>query len=248
MVHFCSHWPWPLVFLSEMTTIFYVRCNLRLLNSPQLWLPCFLNVVVTVPSVSFINVTRIGPNICVAGLLFQRKDYTALTKFLPPKHEYVISIRLSLVQVELYEKYLGRLSSNVGDLTGMTLKGSRIFTDYQNLMKIWTHPWVLKMDEIRQETKVFLIHCSVLLLSMCLVQDTRFIIWDSKFLLWNCHLCVTCTCHNYWNLAVSLFVICLMPYFCTIFLDLEYKHHALFITKCLEIMQDAVLLWTILCT
>jgi len=85
----------------------------------------------------------------------QRKDYTALTKFLPPKHEYVISVRLSKVQIELYEKYLSRLSSNVGDLSGMTLGGSRIFTDYQNLMKIWTHPWVLKMDEIRQEMKVF---------------------------------------------------------------------------------------------
>jgi len=59
------------------------------------------------------------------------------------------------VQIELYNKYLGRLSSNVEDLAGMPLKGARIFTDYQNLMKIWTHPWVLKMDEIRQETKVF---------------------------------------------------------------------------------------------
>jgi len=36
----------------------------------------------------------------------------------------------------------------------MTLKGAGFLTDYQNLMKIWTHPWVLKMDEIRQETKV----------------------------------------------------------------------------------------------
>jgi len=59
------------------------------------------------------------------------------------------------VQIELYEKYLNQLSSTVGDFAGMTLRGSRIFTDYQNLMKIWTHPWVLKMDEIRQENKVF---------------------------------------------------------------------------------------------
>jgi len=80
-----------------------------------------------------------------------------LTKYLPPKHEFVVSIRLSQVQIELYEKYLGQLSlsSNVGDIAGMTLRGARIFTDYQNLMKIWTHPWVLKMDEIRQENRVF---------------------------------------------------------------------------------------------
>jgi len=64
---------------------------------------------------------------------------------------------LSKVQIELYEKYLGRLSSNVGDLAGMPLRGSRIFTDYQYLMKIWTHPWVLKMDEIRQEARVLML-------------------------------------------------------------------------------------------
>jgi len=62
---------------------------------------------------------------------------------------------MSKVQIELYEKYLSKLSSTVGDFAGMTLRGSRIFMDYQNLMKIWTHPWVLKMDEVRQENKVF---------------------------------------------------------------------------------------------
>jgi transcriptional regulator ATRX len=87
--------------------------------------------------------------------LLQRKDYSALTKFLPPKHEYVIAIRLSKVQMDLYDKYLERLQSSCGgDLTGQVVRGARIFTDYQNLMKIWTHPWVLKMDEIRQEAKV----------------------------------------------------------------------------------------------
>lgn len=29
-----------------------------------------------------------------------------------------------------------------------------LFSDYQNLMKIWTHPWVLKLAEIREENKV----------------------------------------------------------------------------------------------
>ncbi|BFZ14845.1 hypothetical protein BsWGS_17884 [Bradybaena similaris] len=82
----------------------------------------------------------------------QRRDYSALTKFLPPKQEYVISVRLTNIQIELYEKYL--------EITGQGLdgvfsnKGARLFADYQNLMKIWTHPWVLKLAEIRDELKM----------------------------------------------------------------------------------------------
>ena len=68
-----------------------------------------------------------------------------------PKHEYVISVRLSKVQQELYDKYLERL----GDMPKG--RGGRLFSDYQNLMRIWTHPWVLKLDEIRQENKVQLL-------------------------------------------------------------------------------------------
>jgi len=33
-------------------------------------------------------------------------------------------------------------------------KGAKLFSDYQALMRIWTHPWVLKMNEIRNELKV----------------------------------------------------------------------------------------------
>lgn len=36
----------------------------------------------------------------------QRKDYTALTKFLPPKHEYVLSVRVTPIQCTLYRYYL----------------------------------------------------------------------------------------------------------------------------------------------
>lgn len=38
--------------------------------------------------------------------LRQRKDYTALTKFLPPKHEYVLSVRVTPIQCKLYRYYL----------------------------------------------------------------------------------------------------------------------------------------------
>ncbi|XP_038056819.1 transcriptional regulator ATRX homolog isoform X2 [Patiria miniata] len=84
----------------------------------------------------------------------QRKDYSALTKFLPPKHEYVISVRLTDVQIKLYELYLGSQSRNdTGQLIDGSSKGSGtgLFADYQQLMQIWTHPHVLKLSEIRQE-------------------------------------------------------------------------------------------------
>ena len=41
-----------------------------------------------------------------------------------------------------------------GDVIG---KGARLFSDYQNLMKIWTHPWVLRLAEIRDENKVSIV-------------------------------------------------------------------------------------------
>ena len=81
----------------------------------------------------------------------QRRDYSALTKFLPPKQEYVISVRLSEKQMTLYEQYLQRSGQVDGQIT---TRGAQLFKDYQQLMKIWTHPWVLKMAEIRDENKV----------------------------------------------------------------------------------------------
>ncbi|XP_033631300.1 transcriptional regulator ATRX homolog isoform X2 [Asterias rubens] len=84
----------------------------------------------------------------------QRKDYSALTKFLPPKYEYVVSVRLSPVQIKMYELYLQSQSRNdSGELMEGSAKGSGcgLFADYQQLMRIWTHPHVLKLNEIRQE-------------------------------------------------------------------------------------------------
>ena len=82
---------------------------------------------------------------------WQRRDYSALTKFLPPKQEYVISVRLSEKQILLYDEYLRRTGQVDGQIT---TRGAQLFKDYQNLMKIWTHPWVLKLAEIRDENKV----------------------------------------------------------------------------------------------
>ncbi|XP_074649962.1 uncharacterized protein LOC141905101 [Tubulanus polymorphus] len=85
----------------------------------------------------------------------QRRDYSALTRYLPPKFEYVVNIRMSPLQMDLYQKYLEKCGYNEDGGGGyMTMgKGARLFADFQKLMQIWTHPWVLKMDEVRQQNK-----------------------------------------------------------------------------------------------
>ena len=80
----------------------------------------------------------------------QRKDYSALKTYLPQKEEYVIPVRLSALQIELYRKYLQISRSNDQTAT----RGSQLFSDYQNLMRIWTHPWVLHMEELRRQKNV----------------------------------------------------------------------------------------------
>jgi len=69
----------------------------------------------------------------------QRRDYYVLKEFLPKKYEYVLSIKLSDLQVKLYQKFLQRVSGN-----GKIM--SKIFESYQTLKKVWTHPWLLEAD------------------------------------------------------------------------------------------------------
>jgi len=94
--------------------------------------------------------------VCVRCVL-QRRDYSALVKFLPPKHEYVISVRLSSLQISLYQQYLDKftsVSSLTSDGPSAKFQCAGLFSDYHSLMHIWTHPYVLRLDEIRQEKKV----------------------------------------------------------------------------------------------
>uniref|UniRef100_A0A4X2L4B9 DNA helicase n=1 Tax=Vombatus ursinus TaxID=29139 RepID=A0A4X2L4B9_VOMUR len=84
----------------------------------------------------------------------QRKDYTALTKFLPPKHEYVLAVRMTSLQCKLYQYYLdhftGKGSTSEG---GKGKAGAKLFQDFQILSRIWTHPWCLQLDYISKENK-----------------------------------------------------------------------------------------------
>ncbi|XP_060039130.1 transcriptional regulator ATRX isoform X3 [Erinaceus europaeus] len=84
----------------------------------------------------------------------QRKDYTALTKFLPPKHEYVLAVRMTSIQCKLYQYYLDHLTG-VGNSSegGRGKAGAKLFQDFQMLSRIWTHPWCLQLDYISKENK-----------------------------------------------------------------------------------------------
>ncbi|XP_069387485.1 transcriptional regulator ATRX isoform X2 [Paralichthys olivaceus] len=86
----------------------------------------------------------------------QRKDYTALTKFLPPKHEYVLSIRVTPIQCKLYRYYLEHFTG-VGNAMegGRGRAGTKLFQDFQMLSRIWTHPWCLQLDYISKENRGF---------------------------------------------------------------------------------------------
>ncbi|XP_066589784.1 transcriptional regulator ATRX homolog isoform X2 [Prorops nasuta] len=74
----------------------------------------------------------------------QRFDYSVLTPFLPPKQEYVIFLRLTDVQIKLYRHYLDNLAR--------IRRGTRsLFVDFQELQRIWTHPFVLRLSAEKNE-------------------------------------------------------------------------------------------------
>uniref|UniRef100_A0A4W3JJA0 DNA helicase n=1 Tax=Callorhinchus milii TaxID=7868 RepID=A0A4W3JJA0_CALMI len=83
----------------------------------------------------------------------QRRDYTALTKFLPPKHEYVLSVRMMPIQCKLYQFYLDHFTGVGANSEGRGKTGTRLFQDFQMLSRIWTHPWCLQLDYISKENK-----------------------------------------------------------------------------------------------
>ncbi|XP_056294687.1 transcriptional regulator ATRX isoform X2 [Pseudoliparis swirei] len=86
----------------------------------------------------------------------QRKDYSALTKFLPPKHEYVLSVRVTPIQCKLYRYYLEHFTG-VGNAMegGRGRGGTKLFQDFQVLSRIWTHPWCLHLDYVSKENRGF---------------------------------------------------------------------------------------------
>ncbi|XP_026225817.1 transcriptional regulator ATRX-like isoform X1 [Anabas testudineus] len=83
----------------------------------------------------------------------QRRDYSELTQFLPPKHEYVLAVRVSPLQYKLYRHYLDHVTG-MGTVTRAKMRiGANLFKDFQVLSRIWTHPWCLQLSFIRKEKK-----------------------------------------------------------------------------------------------
>lgn len=83
----------------------------------------------------------------------QRCDYSALAPFLPPKCEYVISVRLSEVQVALYKHFLEHLARGRQKQAGA---GTSLFWDFNMLRNIWTHPMLLELSAERLAKKELL--------------------------------------------------------------------------------------------
>ncbi|EDW15808.1 uncharacterized protein Dmoj_GI10182 [Drosophila mojavensis] len=74
----------------------------------------------------------------------QRRDYSVLAPYLPPKHEYVVYTTLSELQQQLYGYYMTtHRDQGSSDICG---KGARLFQDFQDLRRIWTHPMNLRVN------------------------------------------------------------------------------------------------------
>ncbi|XP_015786465.1 transcriptional regulator ATRX homolog, partial [Tetranychus urticae] len=64
----------------------------------------------------------------------QRFDYSVLKPYLQPKLEFIVSIKLTEKQIELYRYYLDNMSAR---------EGSALLADFANLRLIWNHPALL---------------------------------------------------------------------------------------------------------
>ncbi|XP_054899513.1 transcriptional regulator ATRX-like [Poeciliopsis prolifica] len=84
----------------------------------------------------------------------QRRDYSELTQFLPPKLEYVLLVRISPLQYKLYCYYLDHVASQGSATWQKPLKtGANLFKDFQVLSRIWTHPWCLHLSDLSKESR-----------------------------------------------------------------------------------------------
>ncbi|XP_062560199.1 transcriptional regulator ATRX homolog isoform X1 [Armigeres subalbatus] len=79
----------------------------------------------------------------------QRRDYAVLAPFLPPKLEFVVSIKLTPLQCTLYKYYMETQARKQNNEESK--RASVLFSDFQNLQRIWTHPRVLRYNSDRYE-------------------------------------------------------------------------------------------------
>ncbi|KAI4469005.1 rad54-like [Holotrichia oblita] len=79
----------------------------------------------------------------------QRRDYSVLAPFLPPKHEYVLFVSLTELQIKLYRHYMREKS---GQQNNSGKGKSFLFVDFNEFQRICTHPRVL-LDKSNQVKK-----------------------------------------------------------------------------------------------
>lgn len=76
------------------------------------------------------------------GLLNQmihRRGYDVLAQYLPRKHEYIVSVRLSALQIALYKRYIAMNAASKNN------KG--LFKAFSNLSQLSAHPGILELKE-----------------------------------------------------------------------------------------------------
>ena len=86
----------------------------------------------------------------------QRKDYSYMCKHLPPKNEYVLSIKLSDVQAKLYAHYLNNESVALKEMSTSArtgkVSGRGLFSDFQTFLLVGNHPrCLLSQTENRED-------------------------------------------------------------------------------------------------
>ena len=71
---------------------------------------------------------------------------------------YIFTVRLTPFQRELYSYYLDNISTKgEKDINARGRAVSGLFTDYQNLMRVWTHPKLLATHSLKREFAELLI-------------------------------------------------------------------------------------------
>lgn len=78
--------------------------------------------------------------------IVDRKDITTLERDLPPKREFVISVRMTDFQKYLYKHFLKVLLANKEN-------ASMLFSAYQNLLRLWNHPGVTVLKSLLEDAQ-----------------------------------------------------------------------------------------------
>ena len=79
--------------------------------------------------------------------VIHRRDHAVLERDLPTKHEYVLYVRLSDLQRDLYHAYLKRREGQLDE--GSKKRGDGVLVDLNQLSQVVSHPQMLRSQEQR---------------------------------------------------------------------------------------------------